>query len=211
MLYKTMLLLSLFSLLGARENPFIPVDATSPLSYTTNEIKRYEPFKKSTIKLPNSARVLESVTIKYKNLDGSITEKEVKIKKSVDWHYPITVSQNIKTSTKLTNKTKTHKTKNRFKKIADIKFISFYAYNKILKIKTKDKLLRDFILIKPDRVILDFKRDADFRSFKYNGTKIFKTLRIGNHSGYYRVVIELDGKYIYTIKKTSYGYKLILE
>ena len=89
-----------------------------------------------------------------------------------------------------------------------MKFISFYTDYEKLKIKTEDKLIRDFKLIKPDRIVLDFKRDANFRSYKFKGFKIFKKLKLGNHSGYYRAVIELDGIYMFDIKKRDYGYLL---
>jgi len=82
-----------------------------------------------------------------------------------------------------------------------------------LKIVTKDKLLRDFLLVRPQRIVLDFKRDIDTRSYVNSGKKRkwFKKIKIGAHDGYYRVVIELDGYYQYRHKKIKGGYIFTLE
>ena len=39
---------------------------------------------------------------------------------------------------------------------------------------------------------------------------LFKKIRVGNHSGYYRVVLELDGYYRYSYKKVLDGYIITL-
>ncbi len=40
---------------------------------------------------------------------------------------------------------------------------------------------------------------------------IFTKVRVGNHNGYYRVVVELDGYYRYKLKKQSDGCLITLE
>jgi len=92
--------------------------------------------------------------------------------------------------------------------MASLPFISFYAEAKKLKVVTKDKLLRDFLLVKPHRIVCDFSRQIDIRSYVKSIKKpfLFKKIRVGTHKGYYRVVIELDGYYQYKVKKTSSGY-----
>ena len=67
------------TLLNARENPFFPIDKKNDLSYTTNQVQPPKPFHKQAITLPSSARILQSVIIEYKNLDGSIVQKKVPI------------------------------------------------------------------------------------------------------------------------------------
>jgi hypothetical protein len=53
---------------------------------------------------------------------------------------------------------------------------------------------------------MDFKRVTDFRSkSKTLSNAPYKTIRLGNHDGYYRAVIELDGQYQYTIDKNEKG------
>ncbi len=205
-----MLMLTLVA--QARENPFFPVDDASIPEYTTNHVHKAEPFRSASIKLPDSARILQSITLTYKNIDGSIATKKINVNKSVDWHRPIIVTQSLpQPHIKRTAAQTKHAKAPKFKKIASLKFISFYVSGKKIKVLTRDRLLRNFKLIKPDRIVLDFKREADFRTFVFRTKRIFKKITVGNHDGYYRVVIELDGRYIYKIKKLHNGYLITLE
>ena len=203
--------LLLFSLsLFARENPFFPINSELDIPLTKQQ--KAPMLKRATLTLPSTAREIESVTVTYKNLDGTIAKKSVELQNSVDWHLPIFISQNYN----LTNKPQTQqakpKTKVKFKKFASLGFITFYTHDKIMKIKTKDKLLHSFLLVKPHRIVCDFKRETDLRSYvkKGNESSIFKKITIGTHSGYYRVVVELDGSYGYNVKKESEGYRITL-
>jgi len=204
-----LLLLPLF--LFARENPFFPVSDTPDIPLTTNRLDSESPLERVSIKLPSTARTIESVTIEYKNLDGSLSSKKVSLHNSIDWHLPIFISQNYESSPEKTL-TKKHKQSKKsfivYKKIASFRFISFYESGKRFKIVTKDKLLRSFLLVKPHRIVCDFKRDTNFGSFikKIPKPSIFRKIRLGTHNGYYRVVIELDGYYRYKLKKYPYGY-----
>lgn len=190
--------------LDARENPFFPADGNKDMTYTSNENRTIPPLKRATITLPTQARIIQKVTIEYKNLDGSLESRSIELDNSIDWHLPIFISQNY--SETLENKQKKAK-KIKYKKLASIKFASFYASDKKLKIVTKDKLLRNFLLVQPHRIVVDFKKDASLKSLiKTNKNSIFTKIRVGNHAGYYRVVIELDGYYRYKMKKTSDGY-----
>ena len=189
LLFIAVLALPLF----ARENPFFPVSGSTIPNYSTNQIEKPKPFRSVRIKLPDSVRILKSVTLTCENIDGSISKKEIPINRAVDWHDTIVIYEQKKGANKHACKTEP-KTKKHFKKIGALSFIAFYARERELKIVTKDKLLRKFKLVKPDRIVLDFKRDADFRTFVFKGTNIFKKITVGNHKGYYRVVIELDGR-----------------
>jgi len=204
---KFFLLFTLFltSLLNARENPFFPVDSAQDIPVTTNQIQNIPPLKRVSIEFPSTARVLESVTIKYKNLDGSIATKTTEIKNSIDWHLPLFVSQNYCEQERKKTKTSVKKS---YKEILKLPFIRFEAVGKKLHVVTKDKLLRHFLLVKPHRIVCDFKRDTDIRSYVKDAPKksLFKRIRIGTHKGYYRVVIELDGYYAYSMKKMEDGY-----
>ncbi len=192
--------------LFARENPFFPINESNTPSYTTNKIKKIQPFTKASIELPNSARILQKISITFINLDGSQETKTISINKKIDWHYSLDIIQKTKPlQTDISQK------KIKFKKIGSLKFISFFTSYKKLKIQTQDKLIRNFKIVDPDRIVLDFKKELNFRSYQFHCNQIFKKIRIGNHDGYYRVVLELDGKYTYTIKKTDFGYLLILE
>ncbi|MBU1657684.1 AMIN domain-containing protein [bacterium] len=195
--------------LNARENPFFPSEGEMDLPYTSNESKSLQPLNRAAITLPPQARVLQNVTISYKNLDGSMQSKSIELENTVDWHLPIFISQNYSPSGV---EKKVEGKKAEFEKLASIQYASFYSSEKSLKIVTKDKIIRNFLLVKPHRIVVDFQRDTNLKSYeKVNDKNIFSKIRIGNHSGYYRAVIELDGYYKYRMTKISEGYLIELK
>ena len=202
-------ILLLLSVSEARENPFFPSEGEKDITISSNEDKSLSPLKRSTITLPTYARVIESVTINYKNLDGSQESKTLELGNSIDWHLPVFISQSYGPMAQTPLK---KVTKKKFKKIATTSVASFYSSGKTLQIKTNDKIIRNFLLVKPHRIVLDFDKDTSLKSFVKTFPKnIFSKIRIGNHDKYYRVVIELDGYYRYRMKKTSLGYTFTLK
>lgn len=206
-MYKIFLFLFVsLVILEARDNPFFPSKDEQEMPLSSNQQDLEIPLKRATITLPSTARTIESVSVKYKNLDGSIEETAVELHNSIDWHLPLFLSQNYGSSPSETT-SKTSATKKIFTLVASLSFIEFYNINKELKIVTKDEIIRDFLLVKPHRIVLDFKRDIDIRSYEKDILKSsFTKVKIGNHKGYYRVVIELDGYYRYRLKKIKEGY-----
>ncbi len=200
----------LFISIEARENPFFPSDGEKDITYTSNEDKTLPKLKRATISLPPLARVLKKVTIEYKNLDGSLENKTIELSNYVDWHLPIFISQSYtKQETKQISSKK--KLNLSYKKIAQMKYCEFFSSKKSLKIITKDKLLRNFLLVQPHRIVIDFKRDSSMKSYiKKIPSSIFTKIRVGNHKGYYRVVVELDGYYRYKFKTIADGYLITL-
>lgn len=192
--------------LEARENPFFPSKGQKDIPYTSNQVKLAEPLNRSSITLPSSARIIKKVTIEYENLDASIEKKSIELDNSIDWHLPIFISQSYSQAEKKTD-SPIKKKKVKYKKIASVKYATFFALNKTLKIVTNDKIIRNFLLVKPHRIVIDFKKDTSLKSYiKENKDSIFCKVRVGNHSGYYRAVVELDGQYKYNMKKVSDGY-----
>ena len=197
-------ILLLLTILEARENPFFPSKGEKDITISSNDDKSLTSLKRATITLPTYARVIESVTINYKNLDGSQESKTLELGNSIDWHLPVFISQSY---SKMNEKPLKKELKKKFYKIASNELVSFYSSAKTLKIVTKDKIIRNFLLVKPHRIVLDFDKDTSFKSYvKSNPKNIFSKIRIGNHDKYYRVVIELDGYYRYRMEKTSKGY-----
>ncbi len=198
--------------LQARENPFFPSKGEKDIPYTSNQVKMALPLKRSSITLPSSARIIKKVTVEYENLDASIETRSIELDNSIDWHLPIFISQNYSQDQTKEITKKPKKNKNiKYKKIASVKHATFLSSNKTLKIITHDKIIRNFLLVKPHRIVVDFKRDTNLRSYtKENPKGVFCKVRVGNHSGYYRAVIELDGHYRYMMKKNSDGYIFIL-
>jgi hypothetical protein len=212
----------LLSSLSARENPFFPSDGEKEIPYTTNENKTLPDLKRASITLPSKARILESVTVKYKNLDGSIESKTLEVENTIDWHLPLFISQSYyedseKTQTKIKEKVKKtqipQKTEaNENEKVGSIPFADFYILGKSFKINTKDKLIRNFLMTQPHRIVLDFEKDATLHAYtKINSESVFSKIRVGNHSGYYRVVLELDGYYKYKLEEVAEGYLIQLK
>ena len=208
--------LLLLTSLNARENPFFPSSGEKNIPITSNLDKELSPLKRATLTLPSTARVIEGVTINYRSLDGSKHTKSIELDNSIDWHLPIFVSQSytneeqkvVKPKKKITKIKTAPKKEKSYKKIAGIKLISFYSKDKKIKVITKDKIIRNFLLVKPHRIVCDFKRDTNIKSYIKDIAKnsIFTKIRVGNHDGYYRVVIELDGHYRYKTKETKDGY-----
>jgi hypothetical protein len=204
----------IINLLVARENPFKPVLSADTLGATTIKKKEKPEFTKREIQLPNSARVLKTVEIRYQNLDSSIESKIIKIDEKIDWHDTL-VLKKAKDKEIIYNRS----VKNPAKKIAQpvkkIKFkniISFEITDKTIILKTKDKKLRNFMVSKPYKIVIDFKKELSFYTKVYNlNLKNFKKITIGKHRGYYRVAIELDGQYLYNLKKIADGFKITLK
>jgi len=202
--------LFLLANLDARENPFFPANGEKDIPYTTNQTQKIEPLKRSSITLPSSARIIKKVTIEYENLDATVETRSIELKNKVDWHLPIFISQNF-SETQSEKQVAQKEEIQKFTEIASIAYAKFFENFKSLKIVTDDKIIRDFLLVKPHRIVLDFKRDASIKSYsKKNKNSRFVKIRVGNHAGYYRTVIELDGLYRYKMKKVSDGYMLDL-
>jgi len=198
------ILIVLYSLILARQNPFKPVIDETVLPITTNNVEKLPEFKKLYINLPNDARVLKSVTIFYQSIDGSIKKESVKVDKLIDWHKPIIVTQTKfkhKESVKKSSKNKPIST------YKPLPFVKFQLFKKRIKIFTKDKKIRSFHLTTPFKVVIDLKRDAYFLTKKiFLDSPPFVNLNIGNHNGYYRVVVTFDSSYRYKILKVDDGY-----
>lgn len=219
--------------LNARENPFFPSTGEKDIPVTTNEDNSQTPLKRAAITLPTQARVLQKVTIEFKNLDGSVENKSIELENSVDWHLPIFISQSYAETPSAAQKeavtVPVAKQKNvepapaipvvpvvqnksipkdaQYEDIVSIPFLKISSSSKNLKLTTNDEAIRNFLLVNPHRIVIDFKKETEIKGLikKVEGN-IFKRVRIGNHDGYYRVVVELDGHYRYDFKKVADGY-----
>ncbi len=197
-----LLLLSIISLL-ARDNPFFPSNPNEKQTATTNRVETIQPYTTQEISLPNTARAVKAIIVRYQNLDGSISSEEINLNNAIDWHEPLIVSQKQKKREVLKKGQKTEKT-------VGYKFITFTAIDKEMKIKTKDKMIRNFMLSSPSRVVIDFARDTSFKPKNFVLNKApYSKVRMGNHDQYYRVVIELDGQYKYKLQTDEKEHTLV--
>ncbi len=230
---KALFISLFFSLLLSRENPFIPADIIKKFEKATNETESLPPFKSAKITLPSSARVLKEILVKYQNIDGSESVKKIKIDSLIDWHKPLIISQRSEKKSDLNLTSLNKKNKKSVKKIEKISSLKplknkksnfkskEFKINKFLRVKiegkaiylfTKNRKLRNFMVAKPYKIIIDFKslEDISFKTIKTN-LPFVKKIVIGNHIGYFRAVFVLDGNYGYKIRKISSGYLITLK
>ncbi len=215
--------LLLSTMAQARENPFKPVIDSTILPIASNQVEKKPLFRSAKVFLPNDARVLTSIAIYYQSIDGSIKKRVVPIDRSIDWHKPLLITQSPQSSASsnlgIEKKLIEKRAKKRvFKAKAEIKrvyrplpFLTLSVKEKSIEMVTKDKKIRSFHLSRPFKVAIDFKRDAGFltKHIVLSGAP-FKAIDIGNHNGYYRVVVTLDAPYRYKIIENEDGYTLSL-
>lgn len=191
------------ALLYGRDNPFFPADPNEKQMPTSNKIETLKPFSTQKISLPSSARAIKGLVIHYQNMDGSIASETLVLNNKIDWHKPLILSHGTSpsaTSSKEGSKSKSIETEH----------ITFTASGKTLKLATKDKMLRNFMLTSPHRIVMDFARDTSFKPQEYAlNIPPFKRIRLGNHDKYYRVVVELDGQYAYTLNVSANDYTIV--
>lgn len=191
--------LCLSCILWARENPFESVITPKAEAHKPPNIYQ-DPLSKVEFVLPSTARVLKSVQITYQNLDGSIENKIIQLDEGIDWHYPLLISQRAEGAS--------YKAENRFK----VGSFELIINNNTLFVTTRKKILRDFILPEPYRLVLDVEgvKESEYEKITLN-KKYFSGADVSTHEGFYRISIELDGRYKYRISPQRDGFMITLE
>lgn len=228
------LFLSLVALLMARENPFEMSMSSKNVGQTTHVKDERVDFNSTTLILPSSARILKSASVTFQNLDGSISEEVVAIDQNVDWHYPLLLSsQSSETKTTPLSPAETKKSvekkvvtapalpllKEEKKEVvsmnsmpveANFKLneqISFFIQKNEITIFTKETKIRDFLIGEPYKIVLDFKKVTAYNTKSMEFKKApFISATLGDHDGFYRIAILLDGHYRYDLQPFSGGY-----
>lgn len=250
----------IYSFCFSRENPFLPAGDINSGVMTTNIIENLPPFEKQNIKFPSDTKEFISITLKYKNLDGSIKEKAVDINKSIDWQdefvlmklaTPVVVAKpdvsvtkdepkitikpiNIETNTTVItiappaqpaverdiNLTKQEPLKDvvitpieNVEKLPTktVKFnkSSFEIDPMQIKILTPDVKIKDYPWSNDRKIVIDFKSSKNFYTKSFGiDCGAFKSVTFGAHDSFYRAVIDLDGRYKYTLENIDGGYLL---
>ncbi len=209
MRYIFTIFILLVTSLIARENPFKVVNTSNTTGKATYKEDTRKNFSSAKIKLPSSARILKSVEFHFQNLDGSLESKKIEVDNKIDWQDELIVKKTddvmSPSTTLITLPIKT--VKKRTKELNFKNIIFFSIDGKSIHVKTKDKKVRDFLVTSPYKIVVDFKREISFYTKVYNlKTRYFKSITLGKHRGYYRVVIELDGKYLYGKQKVKDEY-----
>jgi len=208
---RIFILLLLGTLCFSRENPFAPVENISKFTQPPTQDKQ---FDRVYLSLPDSARILKKLDVYYQNLDGSVSHRSVNIDRKIDWHNKFIFSYKNSKTTKST-RVKSLPIKSTGYSIKRYKYKGFIAFevgNKKMKIITKDSKIRDFIVDNPYKIVIDFRRDTNFltKTFKVKMAP-FVSIVLGNHDKYYRVVVALDGQYLYDLKKQKGDYIITLK
>ena len=190
----------LASSMMASESSFFPAQGGSNQQEAVKKSREVLlPLDQTLILLPKTAKSISKVTIEYRNKDNSFDEYVMEVQKSINTNTPIALSQVKASKKKATTK--------KYEKVGAIKNAKFYTLDKKLKIVTKNKMIRHFLMKNPNRIIVDFKSKEKFNYYVKNISKgIFAKIKIGSHPKHYRVVVELNKKYNYKIKKISDGY-----
>ncbi len=192
--------------LEARENPFQAVISSGDTGKTTHIKEKMKSFSSTSVNLPSTARILKDIEFHFQNLDGSVESKKVKIEKKVDWHERLVIKK-LNDTTTLSIKPKIKSEPKKIELINFLNIVGFSIDGKSLLIKTKDRKIRDFLVTNPSKIVVDFQRELSFYTKVYAlKTEYFSSITIGKHSGYYRVAIELDGKYLYEKQRVKDGY-----
>ena len=232
------LFLSLAVILEARENPFEIGMSPQTVGKTTQIKDERTDFVSTTITLPSSARILKSASVTFQNLDGSLSEEIVAIEQNVDWHLPLILSSqkiesNVSTpvvlpeAKKIVEKKapapmikeeeKTVATKSAVNANMDSTFklsddLSFFINQNEITIFTKDIKIRDFLIADPYKVVVDFRKASSYATKTLEFKKApFVSATLGNHDGFYRIAILLDGHYRYDLQAFNGGYIIKLK
>jgi len=229
------LILSLIMIAEARENPFETTMSPEVVGEMTQIPQTRKEFVDAALKLPSSARILKSASVQFQNIDGSISEEVVTIDQNVNWHYPLILSSQITEKNKTTapiiatmvpssaletpksnaTPSKEPSSKNTFKaeksfQVTDT--LSLLPNGNEITIFTKDTKMRDFLIADPYKVVVDFKKDSSFATKTVMLLRApFVSVTLGNHEGFYRIAILLDGHYRYDILPFNGGYVLKLK
>ncbi len=86
----------------------------------------------------------------------------------------------------------------------------FNPKDKSIKIATTDKKIRHFMLIRPNRIVIDFARELTFQNQTFDvKTGIFKEMKLSKKSSTdYRIMIYIAEDYRYKLNRTESGYEI---
>lgn len=155
----------------------------------------HEPFvttTKSSITAPIPSVALEE-KLKTKPI---VTKKRLTLPKKKEKRL------HVKKKKRVAPKQAIQKSKSKKKEFSFQNFITFSTQNKRLIIQSNAPLIRDFMITKPHKIALDFKKQNSFytKTIQIDSAP-YKSVTMGSHKNFYRASFLLDGPYTYTIHK----------
>lgn len=235
MKYPYLLMCLLPLLAGARENPFLATAIAETESNVTNIITKPSDFTQTSTNLPSDARELDAVIIVYKSVDGSLKQKRIEISASFDWRDTLYISRQATPKngevldvsvTAQGNSTEPKAIANLTEgppleaiatpvleaplASADIVAGKINAYANKIVLNTPDLLLKSYD--KGTHIVLDFEKKGNFltHSREFGSKTPLRRATVGAHGKFYRVVLELDKRYKYSIRQNSSSYTIWL-
>jgi|GEM_PF-3337857 len=214
---STLFLLS--QTLQARENPFIPVETYGgePLvkPIPAPDFRPVNPIQKKgnvIVPLPvlNAAKCETKPFVKEKNRTKVWKTQKIQEPQKVSSKpakKPILFVEKKKAYPKKVHKHKrVHHAKYRLVYRNDN--LKLYTKGRTLKIITDDKIIADFMLKSPARLVLDFGDDFVLYDtiHKFIKTPYIKEIKIGTHNCFYRLTLVLKKRYRYRLKPIRNGY-----
>lgn len=183
----------------ARENPFEPVVQMEQMPITTLSPTVVPDLDQLKIKMPAGARVLKGVQLEYQDANAEHKTHFVAVDKKINWHEPLYLS---------------HRQMIQYKRqeYTPFDFLTIEHEKDNFFIKTSQELLRSFHLLEPFKLVLDFKDDENsFMTHRESMEPPARSFAVGDHRGYFRVVIELDAVYRYEVHERDDGVKVELK
>lgn len=173
----------------ANNNPFtINTNQRDFQAQQKNKGKKF--FTTENIQVPSNARELRSVSVTFVNIDGTSETKEIKIDKTLDWHYPLKITQE-------------GAVRNIAKRYFSLNDFEFLMDGSTLVISSpRHKLVKHFLLPNPQTIVVDFSRDngGAYNAKMGMNEKFFSEVGLDSKDKTYRVTIVLDGVYKYKLK-----------
>lgn len=147
-------------------------------------------FTTENIQVPSNVRELRSVSVTFVNIDGGLETKEIKIDKTLDWHYPL----------KITQEGAINNIAKRYFSLNDFEFLM--EGSTLVISSPKHRLVRHFLLPNPQTIVVDFSRDSGgaYNAKMGMGEKFFSEIGVDSKQSSYRITITLDGVYKYKLK-----------
>ena len=220
---STLFLLS--QTLQARENPFVPVETYGgePLvkPIPAPDFTPVKPIQKKETVIPlpvlNQAKCEAKPPVKEQNRTKVWKTQKVQepqIVSSKPAKKPILFVEKKKKHPKNVHRQKHKKVVK--KRVHHAKYrlvykndnLKLYTKGRTLKIITDDKIIADFMLKSPARLVLDFGDDFVLYDtiHKFIKTPYIKEIKIGTHNCFYRLTLVLKKRYRYRLKPIRNGY-----
>lgn len=187
----------------SRENPFFATSENPATSVTSEKKLNKPPLQSMTYNFPDQARVLQEVTFKFVNLDGSIETRHFEVDQSIDWRSPIVLSQSNSKKIETSIPAKESNTQEK-------SFVQIIPSGNQVSLLINAPMIRHFTLSDPNSIVVDFKHNEVFQGFEkpINSAPFIKA-KITNHGKFARIILVLDGHHECKVSKTTQGAQVI--